>query len=127
MTALLEAGAVPDTVADDGLPVLCLAVAAYDTAVAWALVEGGADPDRKLPDGTTPLIRAIEGGSPAVAQAVLGREPRLRLPEAEREQLLRTSVPRSLTSCSAGTPLPVLSARQLAPRCWCSPGTRTGQ
>ncbi|MFD8975609.1 HEAT repeat domain-containing protein [Streptomyces sp. NPDC059593] len=88
VTALLEAGAVPDTVADDGLPVLCLAVAAYDTAVAWALVEGGADPDRKLPDGTTPLIRAIEGGSPALAQAVLGREPRLRLPEAEREQLL---------------------------------------
>ncbi|MFE1547730.1 HEAT repeat domain-containing protein [Streptomyces sp. NPDC058718] len=88
VTALLEAGAVPDTVADDGLPVLCLAVAAYDTAVAWALVGGGADPDRKLPDGTTPLIRAIEGGSPAMTEAVLGREPRLRLPEADREQLL---------------------------------------
>ncbi|MFF1651511.1 ankyrin repeat domain-containing protein [Streptomyces sp. NPDC058240] len=88
VTALLEGGAVTDTVTDDGLPVLCLAVAAYDVAVAEALVEGGADPDRKLPDGTTPLIRAIDGGSPAVAEAVLGREPRLRLSEVGREQLL---------------------------------------
>ncbi|WP_329203420.1 ankyrin repeat domain-containing protein [Streptomyces sp. NBC_01435] len=88
VTALLEGGAVPDTVTDDGLPVLCLAVAAYDVAVTEALVEGGADPDRELPDGTTPLIRAIDGGSPAVVEAVLGREPRLRLSEAGREQLL---------------------------------------
>ncbi|MEV7671385.1 ankyrin repeat domain-containing protein [Streptomyces sp. NPDC088752] len=88
VTALLEAGADPDAVADDGLPVLCLAVAACDAAVAEALVEGGADPDRELPDGTTPLVRAVDGGSPAVAGAVLGREPRLRLPEAERGRLL---------------------------------------
>ncbi|MFE7778519.1 ankyrin repeat domain-containing protein [Streptomyces sp. NPDC057445] len=88
VAALLEAGAAPDTVTDDGLPVLCLAVAAHDAAVAGALVEGGADPDRRLLDGTTPLVRAVDGGSPAVADAVLGREPRLRLPEAERERLL---------------------------------------
>ncbi|MET9255971.1 ankyrin repeat domain-containing protein [Streptomyces sp. NPDC003717] len=88
VTASLTAGAAPDTVTDDGLPVLCLAIAAYDAAVAEALVEGGADPDRELPDGTTPLTRAVEGGSPAVASAVRGREPRLRLPEAERERLL---------------------------------------
>lgn len=88
VTALLEGGAVPDTVTDDGLPVLCLAVASYDVAVAEALVKGGADPDRKLPDGTTPLVRAVDGGSPAVVEAVLGREPRLRLSEAGREQLL---------------------------------------
>lgn len=88
VTVLLAAGAAPDTVTDDGLPVLCLAIAAYDAAVAEALVEGGADPDRKLPDGTTPLVRAVDGGSPAVAQAVLGREPRLRLPEAGRNELL---------------------------------------
>ncbi|MGW4669086.1 ankyrin repeat domain-containing protein [Streptomyces sp. NPDC004324] len=86
--ALLESGADPDTVTDDGLPVLCLAVAAYDTDVAKALVEGGADPDRRLPDGTTPLRRAVDGGSPAMVEAVLGREPRLRLPEAERAHLL---------------------------------------
>ncbi|MFC7974233.1 ankyrin repeat domain-containing protein [Streptomyces cinereoruber] len=88
VTASLEAGADPDAVTDDGLPVLCLAIAAYDAAVAEALVEGGADPDRRLPDGTTPLVRAVEGGSPAVVAAVLGREPRTRLPEAERERLL---------------------------------------
>lgn len=86
--ALLAAGAAPDTVTDDGLPVLCLAVAAYDAAVAGVLVEGGADPDRVLPDGTTPLLRAVEDGSPAVVQAVLGREPGLRLPETERGRLL---------------------------------------
>ncbi|MET8969547.1 ankyrin repeat domain-containing protein [Streptomyces hydrogenans] len=88
VTALLEAGAAPDTPAEDGLPVLCLAVAAYDAAVAEALVEGGADPDRTLPDGTTPLVRAVAGGSPAMVTAVLGREPRLRLPDAERARLL---------------------------------------
>ncbi|MFE6698135.1 ankyrin repeat domain-containing protein [Streptomyces sp. NPDC057718] len=88
VTALLEAGADPDTRTDDGLPVLCLATAAYDAAVAGALVEGGADPDRVLPDGTTALVRAIEGGSPATVTAVLGREPRLRLPEERRAYLL---------------------------------------
>lgn len=89
--ALLEEGADPDTVdtvESDGLPVLCVAVAAYDEPVTEALVEGGADPDRVLPDGTTPLWRAIEGGSPAVFSATLGKEPRLRLPEAARERLL---------------------------------------
>ncbi|GGN56245.1 hypothetical protein GCM10011579_017060 [Streptomyces albiflavescens] len=89
--ALLEEGADPDTVDTvdtEGLPVLCVAVAAYDEPVTEALVEGGADPDRVLPDGTTPLWRSIDGGSPAVFSAALGKEPRLRLPEAARERLL---------------------------------------
>ncbi|MDX3458278.1 HEAT repeat domain-containing protein [Streptomyces sp. ME02-8801-2C] len=88
--ALLEEGADPNTVdADaDSAPVLCVAVAAYDAVVAEALVEGGADPDRVLPDGTTPLWRAVDGGSPAVFSAVLGKEPRLRMPEEARERLL---------------------------------------
>ncbi|MFF9343845.1 hypothetical protein ACF1CG_29315 [Streptomyces sp. NPDC014773] len=34
VAAPLEAGAPPDTMTDDGLPVLCLAVAACDAAVA---------------------------------------------------------------------------------------------
>ncbi|MEU6271933.1 HEAT repeat domain-containing protein [Streptomyces populi] len=85
---LLDRGANPDAVDANGLPVLCAAVAAYDEPVAEALVEGGADPDRVLPDGTTPLWRAIEGGSPATFSAVLGKEPRLRLPESARERLL---------------------------------------
>ncbi|MEU2285244.1 HEAT repeat domain-containing protein [Streptomyces sp. NPDC013178] len=86
--ALLGKGADPDAPDADGLPVLCRAVAAYDKPVAEALVEGGADPDRMLPDGTTPLWRAVDGGSPAVFDAVLGREPRLRLAESAREGLL---------------------------------------
>ncbi|WP_328497371.1 hypothetical protein OHS59_35120 [Streptomyces sp. NBC_00414] len=85
---LLETGANPNAVDCAGLPVLCSAVAAYDAPVAEVLVRGGADPDRTLPDGTTPLWRAVDGGSPAVLSAVLGDEPRLRLPEAVREQLL---------------------------------------
>ncbi|MGW6588831.1 HEAT repeat domain-containing protein [Streptomyces globisporus] len=88
VTALLAAGEDPDTRTDDGLPVLCRAVAAYDDAVAGALVEGGADPDHGLPDGTTPLVRAVDGGSPAMVTAVLGREPRLRLAESRRAHLL---------------------------------------
>ncbi|GAB7106701.1 hypothetical protein JCM4814A_50150 [Streptomyces phaeofaciens JCM 4814] len=85
---LLDRGADPDTVDAGGFPVLCGAVTAYDAPVAEALVEGGADPDRVLPDGTTPLWRAVDGGSPAVFSAVLGKEPRLRLPETARERLL---------------------------------------
>ncbi|MFJ9250934.1 hypothetical protein [Streptomyces sp. NPDC101776] len=88
---LLSRGADPDavdTVDATGLPVLCVAVTAYDAQVAEALVEGAADPDRVLPDGTTPLGRAVDGGSPALFSAVLGKEPRLRLAEGARERLL---------------------------------------
>ncbi|MGW2271392.1 HEAT repeat domain-containing protein [Streptomyces yangpuensis] len=85
---LLDAGASPDSAAEDGLPVLCTAVTAFDSAVTEALVEAGADPDRELPDGTTPLLRAIESGSPAVFEAALGAEPRLRLAPEQREELL---------------------------------------
>ncbi|MER5466292.1 HEAT repeat domain-containing protein [Streptomyces sp. NPDC002668] len=86
--ALLAEGADPDTRGKDGLPVLCAAVAAFDVPVAEALEDGGADPDLPLPDETTPLLRAVDLGSPAVFMAVLGREPRLRLPEPDRERLL---------------------------------------
>ncbi|MFI8346930.1 HEAT repeat domain-containing protein [Streptomyces sp. NPDC085596] len=85
---LLDKGADPNAVDVNGLPVLCVAVAAYDERVAEELTVGGADPDRVLPDSTTPLWQAVHGGSPAVFSAVLGPEPRLRLPEAERERLL---------------------------------------
>ncbi|QER86747.1 ankyrin repeat domain-containing protein [Streptomyces tendae] len=85
---LLEAGTDPDTRTAEGLPVLCRAIAAYEADVAEALVEAGADQDRELPDGTTPLVRAVDGGSPTTVTAVLGREPRLRLPESVRAALL---------------------------------------
>lgn len=50
--ALLESGADPDTLdGTDGLPVLCLAVAAYDKPVAEALIEAGAAPCVGCPTG----------------------------------------------------------------------------
>ncbi|ALV48852.1 hypothetical protein ASR50_05210 [Streptomyces sp. 4F] len=85
---LLEGGAAPDTVAEDGLPVLCRAIDAYEADVAEALVEAGADQDRELPDGTTPLMRAVDGGSPAMVTAVLGADPAARLSSERRDELL---------------------------------------
>ncbi len=83
--ALLESGADPETLAD-GLPVLCLAVAAYDEPVAEALLEAGADPLRRLPDGTTPLLRAVDGGSHLLTYALASH--RTPLPAPVREELL---------------------------------------
>ncbi|MFK0017732.1 HEAT repeat domain-containing protein [Streptomyces sp. NPDC090798] len=86
--ALLEQGADPEAVDAHGLPVLCVAAAAYDAPVAEALVTSGADPDRLLPEGDTPLRRAVDGGSPAVVSALLGEDPLKRLSEAARAGLL---------------------------------------
>ncbi|MFF3020819.1 HEAT repeat domain-containing protein [Streptomyces sp. NPDC057939] len=88
---LVEAGADPDAVGADGLPVLCGAVTAFAVDVVRALVEAGADPDRVLPDGTTALLRAVEGGSPAVWEACTGARVRERLPEGERARLLEVA------------------------------------
>ncbi|WP_329116591.1 ankyrin repeat domain-containing protein [Streptomyces sp. NBC_01465] len=84
--ALLEGGADPDTVDEQGVPVLCLAVAAYDSPVTDALMNGGADANRPLPNGETPLLQAIDGGSNSLASRLLG-DP-ARLSEATRTQLL---------------------------------------
>ncbi|WP_246212311.1 HEAT repeat domain-containing protein [Streptomyces abyssomicinicus] len=86
--ACLEQGAAPDSSGPDGLPLLCTAVARRDHLTAEVLVEEGADQDRVLPDGSTPLLRAVDTGSPALVSVVLGDAPRLRLPEASRQQLL---------------------------------------
>jgi hypothetical protein len=85
VTALLESGADPDTLAD-GLPVLCLAVAAYDEPVAEALLQAGADPLRPLPDGSTPLLRAVDGGSHLMTYALA--TSRIPLPAPARAELL---------------------------------------
>ncbi|MET8704702.1 hypothetical protein ABZW10_38470 [Kitasatospora sp. NPDC004723] len=85
---LLEQGAVPDTSGPEGLPLLCTAVARFDHLTAEVLVDGGADQDRELPDGGTPLLRAVDTGSPTLVSMMLGNEPRLRLPEASRRELL---------------------------------------
>ncbi|MFD8705188.1 HEAT repeat domain-containing protein [Kitasatospora sp. NPDC059648] len=86
--ACLEQGAAPDTLDPDGLPLLCTAVARFDHLTAEVLVDGGADQDRELADGSTPLLRAVDTGSPALVSTVLGKEPRLRLPEASQRELL---------------------------------------
>ncbi|MFI6855870.1 hypothetical protein [Streptomyces sp. NPDC050416] len=83
--ALLESGAEPDTL-DDGLPVLCRAVAAYDEPVAEALLQAGADPLRRLPDASTPLLRAVDGGSHHMVYALASH--RVPLPAPERDGLL---------------------------------------
>ncbi|WP_053675850.1 HEAT repeat domain-containing protein [Streptomyces sp. NRRL B-1140] len=85
VTALLESGADPDTLAE-GLPVLCLAVAAYDEPVAEALLQAGADPLRRLPDGSTLLLRAVDGGSHLLAYALA--TSRIPLPAPARAELL---------------------------------------
>jgi hypothetical protein len=83
--ALLDDGADPDTLAE-GLPVLCLAVAAYDTPVAEALLGGGADPLRPLPDGSTPLTRAVDGGGHLLTYAL--STSRIPLPAPARAEML---------------------------------------
>ncbi|MEU6348083.1 ankyrin repeat domain-containing protein [Streptomyces sp. NPDC047072] len=63
--ALLADGADPDGLDDtDGVPVLCLAVAAYDDAVVEVLLNAGAD-------RRTPLTWAVDGGSVGMVRALL--------------------------------------------------------
>ncbi|WP_432038532.1 ankyrin repeat domain-containing protein [Streptomyces cucumeris] len=69
---LLEDGADPNAVDEQGTPALCLAVSAFHSTIASYLVHGGADPDRRLPDGTTPLLRAIDSGSIGLVFCLLG-------------------------------------------------------
>ncbi|GAA0909868.1 HEAT repeat domain-containing protein [Streptomyces thermoalcalitolerans] len=78
----------PNTSGPDGLPLLCTAVDGFDHKSTEALVDCGADPDVVLPDGTTPLLRAVDLGSPVMVEVTLGKDPRLRIPEAERKRLL---------------------------------------
>ncbi|MFJ8886102.1 HEAT repeat domain-containing protein [Streptomyces sp. NPDC102402] len=67
----LAAGADPDALGEDGLPLICTALAAYDVPVVEVLVAGGADPYRRLPDGSTPLLRAVDGGCVAGVDALI--------------------------------------------------------
>ncbi|MFJ7626615.1 HEAT repeat domain-containing protein [Streptomyces sp. NPDC097595] len=83
----LRAGADPETENADSVPVLCLAVAAFDGYVAEALLEGGADPLRPLPDGSTPLLRTVISGNAGLTAALL-RHAADRLSEEDRAGLL---------------------------------------
>ncbi|MDQ0581552.1 HEAT repeat domain-containing protein [Streptomyces rishiriensis] len=74
----------------DGVPLLCVAVAAYDEPVAEALIGAGADPllpltgvpggDPGLPGGDTALTRAVDGGCSWMTGALL---PELVRPDAD--------------------------------------------
>ncbi|WP_159050578.1 HEAT repeat domain-containing protein [Streptomyces cellostaticus] len=83
---LLEDGADPDVLDDQGTPALCLAISAFNSTIASYLVEGGADPDRQLPDGTTPRLRAVDSGSIGLADCLLGGAALIG--EATRAELL---------------------------------------
>ncbi|MFE6764575.1 HEAT repeat domain-containing protein [Streptomyces sp. NPDC057689] len=83
----LWAGADPETTDADGVPVLCVAVAAFDGNVADALLDAGADPLRPLPDGSTPLLRAVVSGNAGLTAALLGHVAN-RLTEKDRAELL---------------------------------------
>ncbi|GAA4623007.1 hypothetical protein GCM10023196_017470 [Actinoallomurus vinaceus] len=76
VTALLEAGADPDTVDGDGTPVLCLAVDAFDLPVVEVLM-ASAQLDCVAADGRTPLLRAIDRGAYEITDALINHGAKL--------------------------------------------------
>ncbi|BDH05580.1 HEAT repeat domain-containing protein [Streptomyces seoulensis] len=98
---LLWAGADPESADDEGTPVLCLAVGAFDGYVAQALLDADADPLRPLPDGTTPLLRAVASGDADLTGAMLvGAADRLT--QEDQEALLACARRWSETGAEAG-------------------------
>ncbi|MFF3595570.1 HEAT repeat domain-containing protein [Kitasatospora indigofera] len=83
---LLDDGADPEVLDEQGTPALCLAISAFNSTIAGCLVGGGADADRRLPDGTTPLLRAVDSGSIGLVHSLLGDAARTS--EATRAELL---------------------------------------
>ncbi|MFF9056962.1 ankyrin repeat domain-containing protein [Streptomyces erythrochromogenes] len=69
--ALLGPGADPGTVGDDGLPVLCTAVAAPGHGMAEALLGAGAPPDTVDARGLPVLCTAVAAGNTEVVRALL--------------------------------------------------------
>ncbi|MFJ1569542.1 ankyrin repeat domain-containing protein [Streptomyces erythrochromogenes] len=69
--ALLGAGADPGTVGDDGLPVLCTAVAAPGQGMAEALLGAGAPPDTVDARGLPVLCTAVAAGNTEAVRALL--------------------------------------------------------
>ncbi|GGY01429.1 HEAT repeat domain-containing protein [Streptomyces hiroshimensis] len=84
---LLAAGADPDAVDGDGTPALCLAVDAFDLAVADELAYR-ARLDRVGPDGRTPLLRAIDRGASLIANMLINRGAQLCHQDAEGRDAL---------------------------------------
>ncbi len=68
---LLSAGADPGTVGEDGLPLLCTAVAAPGQRMAEALLGAGAPPDTVDAQGLPVLCTAVAAGNAEVVGALL--------------------------------------------------------
>ncbi|UJB41103.1 HEAT repeat domain-containing protein [Streptomyces sp. A1-5] len=84
---LLAVGADPDAVDGTGTPALCLAVDAFDLAVAEELAYE-ARLDRRGPDGRTPLLRAIDRGAFDIVTMLIGRGAQLWHEDAEGRDAL---------------------------------------
>ncbi|WP_246126763.1 ankyrin repeat domain-containing protein [Embleya hyalina] len=85
--ALLDAGADPDAVDEDGTPALCLAVDAFDVPVVDVLL-GQACLDLAAPDGRTPLLRAIDRGACEITESLVGYGAKLWIADAEGRDAL---------------------------------------
>lgn len=72
---LLRAGAHPDSIGPDDLPVLCRAAGATsepNEAIVRVLLEAGADPNIREPDGLrTPLMFAATTANPRLASLLI--------------------------------------------------------
>ncbi|MFD4741598.1 HEAT repeat domain-containing protein [Streptomyces virginiae] len=81
--ALLGPGRNPDAVDEDGLPVLCAAVAAHEEEIAEALLGAGADPEAVDADGTPVLCTAVAAFAYRTVAALVraGADPDRLLPD----------------------------------------------
>ncbi|MCA6095328.1 HEAT repeat domain-containing protein [Streptomyces sp. SCA3-4] len=87
VSALLLAGADPDSVDEHGTPALCLAVDAFAVPVVDALV-WSARLDLPAADGRTPLLRAVDRGADDIVATLVNRGAQLWLKDAEGRDAL---------------------------------------
>ncbi|MGE7388762.1 HEAT repeat domain-containing protein [Streptomyces sp. NPDC004126] len=81
--ALLGPGSNPDAADEDGLPVLCTAVAAREEEIAEALLGAGADPGAVAADGAPVLCTAVAAFAHRTVAALVraGADPDQTLPD----------------------------------------------
>ncbi|MYW02441.1 ankyrin repeat domain-containing protein [Streptomyces sp. SID3343] len=87
VTALLDAGADPDTVDEHGTPALCLAVDAFDLQLV-EILSWCARVDRAAADGRTPLLCAIDRGACEITDMLIGHGAKLWVTNAEGRDAL---------------------------------------
>ncbi|MFJ9937753.1 HEAT repeat domain-containing protein [Streptomyces virginiae] len=106
---LLWAGADPDTVGEDGLPVLCTAVASLDEETVRALLGAGSRPDTTGAQGLPVLCTAVAAFAHRLAGALVeaGADPDRVLPDGT------TPLLRAVEGGSPATVTAVLWSRDL--------------